>query len=194
MMQWTGCWNTKSNTDILSNIQSKVDHSKCNLRRLRSASSASNFSIFSGKWRLAHHTSPMNASTTNTVIKPNQNGSCSIRSDNGLYGMCIMRRSHFAPSHQAWQRQWNLPFFSKHSPRLSHGLSAHGFCFWSHSCPIYPWKQWHYKYRPNNSFFMFYYFVRFEYYAKKKWLDTNFEWRWCEFTFSENAWLQYAHC
>lgn len=115
------------------------------LRRFRSASSAKSFSIFSGKWRLAHHTRPMNASTTNTVMSPSQNGSWSIRSDNGLYGMCIMRRSHRVPSHQAWQRHCHLPFFSKHSPRLSHGLSMQGFCFWLHVCPMYPGRHWHYK-------------------------------------------------
>lgn len=77
------------------------------LRRLRSASSARSFSIFSGKCLLAHHTRPITANTTNTVIKPNQNGSVSIRSDKGLYGICIIRFSHRVPSHHAWHlREW----------------------------------------------------------------------------------------
>jgi hypothetical protein len=43
---------------------------------------------------------PMTASTTNTVIKPSQNGSCNILSDSGRYGIFI-RRSHFGPSNHA---------------------------------------------------------------------------------------------
>lgn len=66
--------------------------------RVRSASSASSFSSFSGKCRLAHQKRPSTPSTTNTVISPNQNGSCSMRWDSGLYGMCNMRRSHLAPA------------------------------------------------------------------------------------------------
>lgn len=76
------------------------------LRRFRSASSANSFSIFSGKCLLAHHTKPINASTTNTVIKPNQNGSCNILSDKGLYGIRIIRRSQRGPSHQAWHLEF----------------------------------------------------------------------------------------
>lgn len=70
------------------------------LRRFRSASSCSNFSIFSGKCLLAHQTIPITASTTKTVINPNQNGSWSIRSESGRYGIFI-RRSHFGPSNHA---------------------------------------------------------------------------------------------
>lgn len=76
--------------------------------RERSLSSAISFSNFSGKCLLAHQTSPMTAKTTVTVINPSQNGSWSILSESGLNGMCIIRFSHRAPSHQAWQRHWKL--------------------------------------------------------------------------------------
>lgn len=64
---------------------------------LRSASSDNIFSIFSGTCRLAHHIIPSMPMTTNTVSRPSQNGSWSIRSVNGLYVMCNIFFSHWSP-------------------------------------------------------------------------------------------------
>lgn len=97
-------FSSEKSEDILadskdSTVQVTTMHSQW---RVRSASSASSFSSFSGKCRLAHQKRPSTPSTTNTVISPNQNGSCSMRWDSGLYGMCSIRRSHLAPGIRVW--------------------------------------------------------------------------------------------
>lgn len=131
------------NTDNLYKSIRTVNNYFLLVLRLRSESSASNFSIFSGKWRLAHHTNPITAITIVTVIRPSQKGSWNILSLRGLYGIRCIRFSHFVPSHQAWHLHKNPLPFSRQTPRFSQGLDSQGLRFLPQLLPTYPVLQWH---------------------------------------------------
>lgn len=103
---------------------------------LRSASSDNIFSIFSGTCRLAHHIIPSMPMTTNTVSRPSQNGSWSIRSVNGLYVMCSIFLSHWSPAIQYILYRY-ITHIIRDVSQIHKGNSTLVYVAMFYTCPLY---------------------------------------------------------